>query len=616
MTNDPVPTPADKLLAMLDEDEIGRLPLDAVKERLRECGVDPVVPDRLRRLVGDKQGPAEYLLSLLEEDDVEGQSLPDVVAALEQLGVDHTAGVERIRKVVGSQPPSVARMRFRGVGTTKGPREGGVVRTRVFYQLDWMPWAPFHMRLLLTLAACWASVGLQVALMATFKGTMVESLSAGTANLSVAVALSLLGTMLGALAFGRLADRLGRRLGFSLSVALCALGAALTPFSGSIAMLDTFRLIAGIGAGGCCVAVNATVQELMPARERGRACLAVNASFWLGPAFAALGAVSLFSTPDGWKAAFWVSAALLFLVMLLPRLVPESPRWLVSQGRIEAAVKIVQEIRDSLPDEEARRNADRIGQIAPPVLFDTSLGRRTLIEVGRIMCRDHWRTLLLCFAMMSAQAFFYNASFFGQVDVLQKHLASSAEAGWHLLPIALGNFLGPVLLGRLVDVDGRRGRRRTMAVTFLASGVLLAVTAVLFGLSGQDGPIGFGSVPFTVALTLVFFFASTAASTAYLASGELFPLEIRALAFAVVFAASMGVGGVLSPLVFGWAVSVGSHALAAVYLFAALLMVAVAVPVAPVVWPRRVVRLWPSCQVSSRVLPERSGKPLEKIPAD
>jgi MFS family permease len=169
-----------------------------------------------------------------------------------------------------------------------------------------------------------------------FKGTMVASLSAGTANLSLAVALSLLGTVLGALAFGRLADQFGRRFAFCLSIALCALGAALTPLSGSfsssIAMLDSFRLIAGMGAGGCCVAVNTTVQELMPARVRGRACLAVNASFWLGPAFGALGAVWLFNTPDGWKAAFWVSAALLSLAMLLPRVIPESPRWLVRQG--------------------------------------------------------------------------------------------------------------------------------------------------------------------------------------------------------------------------------------------------------------------------------------------
>jgi MFS family permease len=156
-----------------------------------------------------------------------------------------------------------------------------------------------------------------------------------------------------------------------------------------------------------------------------------------------------------------------------------------------------------------------------------------------------------------------------------------------------------------------------MAITFLASGVLLAVTAVPFGLSGQDGPIGFGSVPFTVALTLIFFFASTATTAAYTISGELFPLEIRALAFAVVFAGSMGVGGVLSPLLFDWAVSLGSHAIAVVYLFAALLMVAVAVAVAPVVWLRRRPRLLPE-PVSQNVLPDRSGEELEvrhRIPA-
>jgi MFS family permease len=530
--------------------------------------------------------------------------------------------VEQIRaSESGIQRPSKIHTSLRAVAEAAAawpPADKPVLQTCVFSQIDWMPWAPFHTRLLLTLAAAWASVGLQVALVLILKGTMVESLGAGTTDLSIALTLSLLGTALGALALGRLADRLGRRLAFFMSIALCALGAALTPFFeffDSIAMLDVSRLVAGVGVGGACVAVNATVQEFMPALRRGWACLAANASFWLGAALAALGSVWLFASPDaarvldGSKIAFWASAALCLLVLpFLLRWVPESPRWLVTQGRTKEAEEIVEEIKASLP-----LSTTVLLPIARPVSFDTRLGRPTLIEVGRIMYRDHWRALLLCFALMSVQAFFYNAFFFGHVDVLQKQLAFDPTGiGWHLLPIALGNFLGPILLGPLVD--GRRGRRQTMTMTFGVSGALLFITALLFGLSGGGGPIGFSPVLFTVAWTVIFFFTSTAASTAYLTSGELFPLEIRALAFAVVFAGSMGVGGVLSPWLFDLVVNVKSPTMiACVYAFAAVLMIVVAIAVAPVVWQRRrrPVVILPPYQIPSRVLPELSRKPVE-----
>jgi MFS family permease len=480
-------------------------------------------------------------------------------------------------------------------------------------EIDWMSWTPFHTRLLLTLAASWASVGLQVALIVIFKGTMVGSLDAGNMGMGITLSLSLLATAVGALVFGRLADQFGRRFVFSVSIALCALGSALTALSSSIAMLEVSRLIAGIGIGGGYVTVNATIQEFMPARERGRTCLAVNGSFWLGAVFSALGAVWLFGdfardvALDSWRIAFWISSALSVLMLLLLRSVPESPRWLVAQGHIYKAERIV---KNMLP------RGTTAPRIAEPVLFDTRLGTPTLRKVAKIMYHDHWHTLLLCFALMSVQAFFYNASFFGYVDVLvNKMAAEPTQIGWHLLFIALGNFLGPIFLGWLL-VDRRHGRRWTMAIAFLAAGMLLAVTAVLFAPSGEGGPLGFGSREFTLAWTAIFFFASTAASTAYLTSGELFPLEIRGLAFAIVFAASMLVGGVLGPWLF--AISEGSRlAVADLYLFAAVLMIAVGIAVAPEVLPevlpRPLARIWSSWRIPASLLPERSRERLETV---
>jgi MFS family permease len=439
------------------------------------------------------------------------------------------------------------------------PRE--IVQTNVPLRLDEMPWGPFHWRLLLTLAISWASVGLQVALM--------DSLS--SAHLNLGLILSLLGTALGALAFGRLADRFGRRFVFLVSLALCAFGTALSAFSPNLAMLEIFRFIAGIGIGGQYVAMNAIFQELMPSRKRGWACLAVYGSFWLGPVFGAL-LLSL-----GWQIAFGMSAALCGVVWLLFHWgIPESPRWLVAQARVSDADSIVAEIERLVAD----------GGAAPlpahaSVLIDTRLSRPTVIEVLKIMWHEHRPTLALCFALMAVQAFFYNAFFFGNEDVLTQHFKSvAAQNGvdWHMLFIAFGNFLGPVALGWLVD--GTNGRRWTMAMTFVVSGVLLSVVG-LFWILDQVFDAGYFTAGyFTVAWTVIFFFASAAASTAYLTAGEVFPLEIRSLAFAVVFFLSMIVGCV-SPWLFTWVLG-SPFGITVAYLFAALLMVLVGSKVLPI----------------------------------
>jgi MFS family permease len=473
------------------------------------------------------------------------------------------------------------------------PRE--IVQTNVPLRLDEMPWGPFHWRLLLTLAISWASVGLQVALM--------DSL--GSAHLNLGLIFSLLGTALGALAFGRVADRFGRRVVFLVSLAMCAFGTALSAFSSNVAV-EIFRFIAGIGIGGQYVAMNAILQELMPARKRGWACLAVYGSFWLGPVFGAL------LLPLDWQIAFGVSAALCAVVWLLFRWVPESPRWLVAQARTPDADEIVAEIERSLAD-----GGDTPLPVHASVLIDTRLSRPTVIQVLQIMWDEHRPTLALCFVLMAVQAFFYNAFFFGNEDVLTQHFKSvpvQSGVDWHMLFIAVGNFLGPVALGWLVD--GTDGRRWTMAVTFVVSGVLLSITGLFWILDQVFNAGYFTAGYFTVAWTVIFFFASAAASTAYLTAGEVFPLEIRNLAFAVVFFLSMIVGSV-SPWLFTWVLG-SPFGITVAYLFAALLMVLVGSKVLPIK-RRRLASgflgsiyefLRRSWFLSERGLPEYSGKPV------
>jgi MFS family permease len=548
------------------------------------------IPDRLAKWIEDREEEAKWIEDREEEAKwIEDREEEDATS-FEQHNVlpDATEAAELRRQMQLLELPDW--------WVNGAPRPPEIVKTDVTLRLDEMPLTPFHWRLLLTLAISWASVGLQVALM--------DSL--GSAHLTPALTFSLFGTALGALVFGRLADRFGRRFVFLVSLVLCALGTAFSAFSSDVTILEIFRFTAGIGVGGQYVAMNAILQELMPAPKRGRVCLAVYGSFWLGPVFGAL------LLPLGWQIAFGVSEALCAVVWLLFRRVPESPRWLVAQGRTEAADSIVKEIEGSLADGGAARLP-----VPASVLIDTRLSRPTVTEVLEIMWHEHRPTLVVCFVLMAVQAFFYNAFCFGNEDVLTQHFKSvAAQSGvdWHMLSIAFGNFLGPVVLGWLVD--GKDGRRWTMAVTFLVSGVLLSVTG-LFWLLDQVFDAGyFTAAYFTVAWTVIFFFASAAASTAYLTTGEVFPLEIRNLAFAVVFFLSMLVGS-LSPWLFTWVLG-SPFGITVAYLFAALLMVLVGSKVLPIkrrptvdgVWGVLYELLRKSWIVSWARLPEPSGQPV------
>jgi len=360
------------------------------------------------------------------------------------------------------------------------------------------------------------------------------------------------GAVLGALFFGWLTDRLGRRKLFFMTIAVYLVATAATATSWNVTTFALFRFFTGAGIGGEYAAINSAIQELTPARVRGWTDLVINGSFWLGAAIGAASSIVLLDpaviSPDiGWRLAFLIGAALALSVFLMRFWIPESPRWLMTHGRVKEAEAIVDDI-----DEQLRQSGH---DLPPAKLPRTRLrirGHTSLLEVARTLLREHRQRTLVGLCLMAAQAFFYNAIFFTYALILTDFYGvPSDRVGWHILPFAAGNFLGPLLLGRLFDTVGRRPM---IAFTYAISGVLLAVVGYLFlrdALSAASQTIGW---------TVIFFFASSAASSAYLTVSETFPLEIRALAIAIFYAIGTGIGGIAGPLFFGELIQSGSRA--------------------------------------------------------
>ena len=339
----------------------------------------------------------------------------------------------------------------------------------------------------------------------------------------------------GAVLFGYLTDRFGRRKLFFVTLGLYLAATAATACSWDFCSFALFRLLTGAGIGGEYAAINSAIQELVPARFRGRTDLAINGSFWIGAALGAGGAVVFLQPgrlpPDwGWRAAFGIGAVLGLGILLLRRWLPESPRWLMLHARLDEAEAVI--ARDRAPGRARRRAAElapAVGRIRLAVGSRTPIARMVLAIV-----RDYPRRAVLGLVLMGAQAFFYNAIFFSYALVLTRFYAvPSASIGWYILPFALGNFLGPLLLGPLFDT---LGRKPMIASTYAISGVLLAVVGYLFREELLD------AATLTACWTGIFFFASAAASSAYLTVSESFPLEARALAIAFFYAVGTAAG--------------------------------------------------------------------------
>ncbi|MDG0026366.1 MFS transporter [Trinickia sp. Y13] len=428
--------------------------------------------------------------------------------------------------------------------TLAEPRDD-IFETDLPSRLDRLPWGRFHTLIVIALGVTWLLDGLEVTLAGAVAGALKASpaLHLTDADIGLAGSAYIAGAVLGALGFGWLTDRLGRRKLFFATLGLYLAATAATAFSWNFASFAVLRFLTGAGIGGEYAAINSTIQEFTPARVRGWTDLGINGTFWVGAALGAGGSLVLLDpsvVPGdlGWRACFFIGAALALVIVFMRVWVPESPRWLLTHNEPHQAHSIVEAI-------EARFH--RAGRAPLSNELETlRFARRDgtpLAEVFTALFVTHRRRSLVGLALMTAQAFFYNAIFFTYALVLTDfYHVPSGEVGRYLLPFALGNFLGPIVLGHAFDAIGRR---TMIAATYALSGLLLTGSGYLFA----QGMLTVEQQ--TVAWMVIFFFASAAASSAYLTVSESFPLEIRALAIAVFYALGTALGGIAGPALFG-----------------------------------------------------------------
>lgn len=429
-----------------------------------------------------------------------------------------------------------------------------VFTTDVPARLDRLPWSRFHWLVVVALGVTWILDGLEVTLVGSLSPAIAgtDGLNLDASQIGLAGSAYILGAVLGALVFGRLTDRWGRRRLFTITVAVYLVATIATGFSWDFWSFLLFRFITGAGIGGEYGAVNSAIQELIPARRRGYTDLAINGSFWVGAALGAMGSIVVLD-PDvvdqawGWRLAFIIGGLLALIVIWIRRFIPESPRWLMTHGRPEEAEAVVREI-----EARVERHTAMPPIFAPhPTIRLVHRTRTSWTELGVSLFRTYPRRTILGLVLMATQAFCYNAIFFTYAMILTRFYAIPAQnIGWFMLPFALGNFMGPLLLGRLFDSVGRKPM---IAGTYGIAGLLLCVTGWLFAQGSLTAETQ------TIAWTVIFFFASAGASAAYLTVGELFPLELRALTISLFYAVGTLLGGVAGPAVFGALIDTGER---------------------------------------------------------
>ena len=412
------------------------------------------------------------------------------------------------------------------------------VRSLVPARLDRLPWARFHWLIVIGLGVSWILDGLEIQIVsqAGFK----DDLGLSNGDVGALGSVYLVGQVVGALFFGRITDRIGRRKIFILTLAIYLIGSGLAGLSWNFAVLAAFRFIAGLGIGGEYSAINSAIDELIPSHYRGRVDIAINGTYWGGAAIGAAANLYLLSSsvPSsiGWRIGFFIGPVIGVLIIGLRRHIPESPRWQMTHGYQDEANATVDEIEQRVRDdglELSEVDDKKAIEIVPQKWIPYP-------QLVRIFLKTYPRRTALGFFLMSTQAFLYNAIFFSYALVLEHFFnVSKSHTSYYFLPFALGNLAGPLILGPLFDTVGRR---KMITGTYLGSGILLAISAFLFG----GGHLN--ATTQTILWCVIFFIASAGASSAYLTVSEIFPLELRGQAISFFFSIAQLFGALATSL--------------------------------------------------------------------
>src|SRR3954464_8966416 len=442
-----------------------------------------------------------------------------------------------------------------GMSEAVAQRANGAIRSLVPARMDLLPWSMFHWSVVSGLGVSWILDGLEIQIVS--ESGFQKSLGMSTAQVGLTGTVYPVGEVVGALAFGRLTDRLGRRRLFIMTLVIYLVGSGLAGLSPNMWFLWVCRFIAGMGIGGEYTAINSAIDELIPSRFRGRVDIAINGTYWFGAFFGALANLYLLN-PDnvaenvGWRLAFFIGPILGLSIIWLRRHIPESPRWLLTHGRAEEAERTVDDIEDRV-----RREGGEISEVdeskAILVKAEDRMGPKVLWDV---FVNRYGRRTVLGLTMMVTQSFLYNAIFFTYALVLTNFYGTTpSSTQYYFFPFVIGNLLGPLLLGPLFDTIGRR---KMVFVTYGLAGVVLTVSAFLFKAGALTATTQ------TLFWCVAFFFASAGASAAYLTVSEIFPLEVRGQAISYFFAVAQ-VAGAIAPAMYGLLIGDGSQRLPLFY---------------------------------------------------
>ncbi len=425
----------------------------------------------------------------------------------------------------------------------------GAIKSLVPARMDRLPWTRFHWSVVVGLGVSWILDGLEIQIVSN--AGFQADLHLSTQQVTYLGTIYLFGQVIGALVFGRMSDRLGLRKLFILTLAIYLIGSGIAGLAQDFWFLAAFRFIAGLGIGGEYAAINSAIDELIPSKYRGHVDIAINGTYWGGAALGAFANIylldtSIFAENIGWRIGFFLGPVLGIAIIFLRRHIPESPRWLMTHGREEEAERTVSEIEDSVEKSTGQRLPDVDDS---KTLTVTPLDKVGFLTIARVLLRQYPTRTLVGATMMITQAFLYNAIFFTYALVLTNFFGlKTSQTSIYFFPFAIGNLLGPIILGRFFDTWGRR---QMIFLTYLVSGLVLATSAFLFRADAISATVQ------VVFWCVSFFFASAGASSAYLTVSEIFPLELRSQAISYFFALAQ-IFGAIAPTIYGAFIGDGS----------------------------------------------------------